>query len=77
MGMFDWKKIFCVGYIIRKEERSPVEKIVEYSYDGKEKLSQLASVQFSIENLQYELNVHDMKASGETVISISKWEKSE
>jgi len=66
------ENIFCIGYIIRNEERRPVEKIVEYSNDGKEKISQLVTMSFSVEDNQFELNAHKMKADGKTLITLSK-----
>ncbi len=64
--------LLCNGYIIRTEERVPIDKIVEYSNDGKEKISQLATIRFSVDDSQFELNAHKIKADGRTIISVNK-----
>jgi hypothetical protein len=65
-------KIICDGYIIRNEERRPVEKIVEYSNNGKEKISQVITMSYSVGENQFELNAHKMKVDGRTIITLSK-----
>lgn len=68
------RKILCAAILHKKEERKTVEKIVEYSHDGKENISQSASINFINDKFQYELNVHNMKESGETIININRSE---
>lgn len=66
------EKIFCVGYVIRNEEIRPVEKITEYSSDGKAYISQSASMSFSVDEKEFEISATKMKSDGKTIISLRK-----
>ncbi len=71
-GDVNMEGIFCYGYLIKNEERKPVQKIVEYSYDGKENISQTVTMLFSVDNTKLELSTHKMIEDGKTIITLSK-----